>query len=525
MAHDIFISYSHVDKPVADAICAHMESEGLRCWYAPRDIVPGANWADSIIQAIGATKVMVLIFTRDSNVSPQVLREVSNAVSSGVTIVPFRLTDEEPIAGMKYYLSTVHWLDAMNTKREEAIAQLGVLCKAIVANAGAGKPATAMNEAQTEVYQQKASEAAQSQGGKKKQLVLWIGMAAAVVVIAVLAIVLIPMLTKKGGNAPAPGGTGDAAVIADDTATDDTTADDTTVQQLPVISDNVSMDMTETYTQGNSQGNLSSGGFIAFDGEWYYYRSNEGFCLFKMRKDGSDVTQLTDDPAAEISVYDGFVYYRSSGVEPCIKKVDTNGQNMAILHTGATEDVRIVNDRIYYQDGLDHLHLYSMNLQGKDVRFENSQEKTYSWVTDGTYIYYANQEDGGKLYRANMDGSDLVCLVDHQIEGMTIAGNLLYFNDLVTNWFSTYDLTTGELDELASDYLYYINVREDGIYSYSGVKSTYLNYVQTNGLGSRTLVEEPVKNVCVAGNLIYYKCDDDNTYYIVDLEGNNKFKP
>ena len=72
-----------------------------------------------------------------------------------------------------------------------------------------------------------------------------------------------------------------------------------------------------------------------------------------------------------------------------------------------------------------------MNLQGKDVRFENSLEKTYSWVTDGTYIYYANQEDGGKLYRANMDGSDLVCLVDHQIEGMTIAGNLLYFNELL----------------------------------------------------------------------------------------------
>ena len=190
MAHDIFISYSHVDKPVADAICAHMESEGLRCWYAPRDIVPGANWADSIIQAIGATKVMVLIFTRDSNVSPQVLREVSNAVSSGVTIVPFRLTDEEPIAGMKYYLSTVHWLDAMNTKREEAIAQLGVLCKAIVANAGAGKPATAMNEAQTEVYQQKASEAAQSQGGKKKQLGLWIGIAAAVLLATTVAHIL-----------------------------------------------------------------------------------------------------------------------------------------------------------------------------------------------------------------------------------------------------------------------------------------------------------------------------------------------
>ena len=120
MNHDIFISYSHVDKTTADAICSYFENNGLRCWYAPRDITPGADWADSIIQAIADTKVMVLIFTKDSNISKQVLREVNNAVSEGVTIVPFRLTKEEPVAGMKYYLSTVHWLDAMDEELDQS---------------------------------------------------------------------------------------------------------------------------------------------------------------------------------------------------------------------------------------------------------------------------------------------------------------------------------------------------------------------------------------------------------------------
>ena len=44
MAHDVFISYSHKDKAVADAIVARLEQDNCRCWYAPRDIAPGADW-------------------------------------------------------------------------------------------------------------------------------------------------------------------------------------------------------------------------------------------------------------------------------------------------------------------------------------------------------------------------------------------------------------------------------------------------------------------------------------------------
>ena len=38
VAHDVFISYAHEDKPMADALCATLEQNGLRCWIAPRDV-------------------------------------------------------------------------------------------------------------------------------------------------------------------------------------------------------------------------------------------------------------------------------------------------------------------------------------------------------------------------------------------------------------------------------------------------------------------------------------------------------
>ena len=39
--HDVFLSYSSQDKTWADAACAVLERQRIRCWIAPRDITPG----------------------------------------------------------------------------------------------------------------------------------------------------------------------------------------------------------------------------------------------------------------------------------------------------------------------------------------------------------------------------------------------------------------------------------------------------------------------------------------------------
>ncbi|MCK5128488.1 MAG: extracellular solute-binding protein [Clostridiales bacterium] len=121
MAYDVFISYSHKDKNITDAICNSLENEKIRCWMAPRDITPGADWAESIAGALLECKIFLLVFSPHSNISKQVLREVELAVSNGLIIVPARIEDVKPSGGMSYYLSTVHWIDVVDEKIEKQI--------------------------------------------------------------------------------------------------------------------------------------------------------------------------------------------------------------------------------------------------------------------------------------------------------------------------------------------------------------------------------------------------------------------
>jgi hypothetical protein len=90
MAHDIFVSHSNKDKIVADAVVAHLEREGMRCWCAPRDILSGASWASSIIQAINGCKAMVIVFSANANQSDHIHREVERAVNHGIPVVPMQ---------------------------------------------------------------------------------------------------------------------------------------------------------------------------------------------------------------------------------------------------------------------------------------------------------------------------------------------------------------------------------------------------------------------------------------------------
>lgn len=124
MAHDIFISYSSKDKVIADAMCANLENSGIRCWIAPRDILPGRNWGESIIEAIHESKMLVLVLSSNSNKSSQIVRELERAVFTGIPIIPFRVEDILPSDSISYFIAGAHWLDALTPPLEEHINSL-----------------------------------------------------------------------------------------------------------------------------------------------------------------------------------------------------------------------------------------------------------------------------------------------------------------------------------------------------------------------------------------------------------------
>jgi hypothetical protein len=118
MAHDVFISHSSKDKQAADAICNALEKNGIRCWLAPRDVRPGFEYAEELIHGIKDCKVFLLIFSKESNTSKPVSKEIESAFRYEKTVIPFRIEDVEMRASLEYYLSNLHWLDAFPDDNE-----------------------------------------------------------------------------------------------------------------------------------------------------------------------------------------------------------------------------------------------------------------------------------------------------------------------------------------------------------------------------------------------------------------------
>lgn len=118
MAHEVFVSYSSKDKAVADAVCAALEARGIRCWIAPRDVEPGADWDEMNVRAITESRVMVLVFSTRANESQQVRRKVNLAAERGVPVVPFRIENVTPSGPLKKRLDAAHWLDALTPPLE-----------------------------------------------------------------------------------------------------------------------------------------------------------------------------------------------------------------------------------------------------------------------------------------------------------------------------------------------------------------------------------------------------------------------
>jgi predicted ATPase len=136
MPHDIFISYSHKDKPIADSLCAAIENEGVRCWIAPRDITPGLDWPAAISNAITLSRIMLLIFSADSNASNDVSRELILASNSNLIILPFKIDDVTPEPGKQYYLARTHWFEAANPPTREQIGYLVRYAKSFLSDQG-----------------------------------------------------------------------------------------------------------------------------------------------------------------------------------------------------------------------------------------------------------------------------------------------------------------------------------------------------------------------------------------------------
>ena len=108
----VFISYASPDLDSAITARDDLETDGVECWMAPRDVPPGADFAEVIPAAIAEATVVVLFLSAAANASDNVRREAHLALRHKLPILPVRLEDVQPEGALGFMLADAQWIDA-----------------------------------------------------------------------------------------------------------------------------------------------------------------------------------------------------------------------------------------------------------------------------------------------------------------------------------------------------------------------------------------------------------------------------
>jgi hypothetical protein len=123
--HDIFVSYSSKDSVFADEIVRALEVGGRICWIAPRDIPPGVpSWAEPIVTAIASSRLMLVLLTKNSIPSIDVMREVTLAADEKIPLLAVSL-DAAPLSpSLRYFFVAGQRLDLAKFEPEQQVRNI-----------------------------------------------------------------------------------------------------------------------------------------------------------------------------------------------------------------------------------------------------------------------------------------------------------------------------------------------------------------------------------------------------------------
>jgi TolB-like protein len=186
----VFLSYASHDTEIANTVCRELESRGIRSWIAPRDVAPGALYADAIVRAINEAKVLLIVLSQSAVASSHVGREVERAASKRKQIIAFRVDAATLSSELEYFLSNSQWIDVA------ALGMPAALTKLADAVSGDSTPSSTANP----TYKAATTQVDKPFGVVSKRIAM---AAAATVVVVAAATLAVRFWPSKRSEAPA----------------------------------------------------------------------------------------------------------------------------------------------------------------------------------------------------------------------------------------------------------------------------------------------------------------------------------
>lgn len=275
--------------------------------------------------------------------------------------------------------------------------------------------------------------------------------------------------------------------------------------------------------QANTNGNLVNEGLVAEKGDWIYYSNlTENGKLYKIKKDGTGRTQLSNDKCKNINIIDDWVYYANYSNDGTLYKIKTDGTGRIQLDdTLYIKNINVVKNWIYYRSGT--YHFYKIKTDGTEKTKFNADVEDIA--VSGDWIYYTEAYTSN-IYKIKTDGSSTTKLNDDHSYYINIVNNWIYYSNgdqgnkiykVKTDGSGRTKLNNcnSEYINVAGNWIYYVDDSHYGSYN-------RIYKIKTDGSGETQLNNNISKNLNIAGDWIYYDNGSDyHNLYKVKTDGSS----
>jgi hypothetical protein len=154
MSAEVFVSYARTDRERVMELVERMRSAGIGVWVDEGGIHGASLWGQEIVDAIDASKVMILMISDSSIASDNVVKELSIASEDKKPILPVYLHRSEIPKSMRYQLAGIQHIEFFEGQEDEAfqsmlvsLSRLGVSAEG--AEAKQDPPSKTVSESQS----------------------------------------------------------------------------------------------------------------------------------------------------------------------------------------------------------------------------------------------------------------------------------------------------------------------------------------------------------------------------------------
>ena len=124
MSAEVFVSYSSQDHAQVSKIIERLRKAGVSVWMDEGGIDAATLWSEAIVEAINESKILIMMVSKHSTDSANVVKEVMIASESSKTILPVYLEPADIPTRLKYQLTGIQHSEAYSLTPDELLDEL-----------------------------------------------------------------------------------------------------------------------------------------------------------------------------------------------------------------------------------------------------------------------------------------------------------------------------------------------------------------------------------------------------------------